>query len=283
MKLRIMCISFIITLLLVAVSGCSMNENNEESSQPKREAPGEIEKIEEIALKIMQQADLIPLTKAATEQPNEESQSEETITFEETILGEVIQKEMNNSGEENQELPENTEEIWDSIKESITELYQQWDELEPQLTRENISPDIIKSFDETMDNLTVSGTEENHFSTMVSANQLTEYLSRIMAPFEQNLVPAAYHFKYHTRNVLLAGAANNYLEAQNSLAYMEELKQKISKELDNQGEGETAEKLDISLTNLQRVVDKQSLDLMKINASILMENIIEAIQDLEQQ
>ena len=260
-------------ILLIIVPGCSMEENNEDNAQLEEEKPGEIEEIEEIALEIMQQVNLIPVI----EMPGE------TVTFEETILGDLLEKEMVNDEEkENLELPENTEEIWDSIKVALTELHQQWDELKPQLTGENISPDIINSFEETMDSLIGYSTQEDHFSTLAAANQLTKYLSKIMPPFAENSAPAAYELKYHTRHILLAAAADNFQETKVSLEYVEELKQGISKDLEEQQAAEMAEKLNNSLDNLQRAVNKQNPDMVKIKAAILMENIMDVIEELEQ-
>ncbi len=293
--------------------GCEMEENDEEEAQQveEEEMPEEIEEIENRVLEIMQQADLIPVINMISEiEEDEENENEEengeedeegdenedeneqeeydleeTIILEDVLLSEVLIKEMEAEDEENQEeknqYPQNAEEIWDNIENTLLELYEQWDNLEPQLAGENISPDYINSFEETLDRLTISSTEQNYFDTLTNANELTQYLPVFMVPFAENCMPAAYELKYHTRNIILTAAADNYEEAQDSMNYMKQLEGKLSEDLEENDAEETAEQLDISLSNLQRVVDKQNLVLIKVNAAVTMENIMQVIEDLE--
>ncbi len=273
---------FTLFILLVTINGCSGRENNEENEQPENNMPGEIERIEEIALKIMQQADIIPVVRMTVEEPGNENQ-EKIVTFEETLLGEVLDKEMNNQNEEEtQEHPENPEAIWDNIKEEVTKLYQHWDELKLKMARERIFSDTIYSFEETMDSLTISIAEEKQFDTLSAANQLTVYLAKFMAPFAENALPSAYELKHHTRKIVLLSATKHYTEAQKRLDLMEMLMGEILNDLDDLEASEKAEKLEMSLHNLQRVVYKENLDLIKMHSAVFMENITEVIQELEQ-
>ena len=263
--------------------------------------PGEILEMESGLLRIMQQADLVPIVFSEQVQPdngaeeenevNEEAEAEpndedeeangeseaavarmDELTFEDTILWEVLDKETDGTDEE--DMPESTEIIWNDIKETVAELHHAWNELEPLLVAGNITQDVIDYFEEGLDNLTMYSTEQDYFATMDTANQLTAQLSEFMVPFSENVVSLTYGLKFHIRNIVLQAAKGDYAGAQKSLDYIKEQRPDLAKELD---ETEFRE-LELSLDNLQRVLDKQNLDLIIINAAVVMENMVQVIE-----
>ncbi len=302
--------SSIVTLLLatiIFIAGCGGESNPNENEQT--EMPAEIAEIESGLVRIMRQADLVPIVLSEQAQPdngtaeqengetednaaktseedeeNDEEargESEEVVaklselTFEETILSEVLEKETETFDmADEEELPESTEIIWDDIKEALAELHNHWNELEPLLVEENVSQDIINYFEEGLDNLTVFSTERDYFGTLDSANQLTAHLAAFMVPFSENIVSLAHELKFHIRNIVLQAANNNYARAQESLDHIKEQRADLAKELD---EAEFR-KLESSLDNLQRVLDKQKRDLIILNAAVAMENMVQVIE-----
>lgn len=287
MKLKKSCI-FMIVLFMMFVSiaiGCQREENPEENNSQEKEMPEAIEELESGALEIMSQADMIPVV----DRGDREEQQE--ITFDETLLTEVLRKEEDaGSGggtqggedeQDNQELPQDTEEIWDNIKKTIAQLHSNWDELEPQLNDENVSRDVITEFEETLDSLTILSTEQDYFATLIAANRLTQYLSQFRAPFSEDSSPTAYGLKYQVRNVVLAAVANDYQDAQESLDILKEQGQELTTDLMEQDADEVAAEYNTSVNNLQRALDKKDLDLIKINAAVVMENVTQMIEELE--
>ncbi len=301
----------IMVLLLMALmllsAGCGGEDNPDGNEQV--ELPAEITEMESGLLNIMQQADLVPVVlseqaqpdNGADEQTNKEAEAEEEeteeneeepagedeaavaqvneLTFEETILSEVLEKEGDAvDATDEEELPESTEIIWDNIKETVAELHNHWSELEPLLVEENITQDVINNFEEGLDNLTVYITERDYFGTMDAANQLTNPLSKFMVPFAENIISLTHELKFHIRNIVLQAARENYAGAQESLDYIKEQRPDLSKELD---EAEFRE-LEMSLDNLQRVLDKQNLDLVILNAAVVMENMVQIIESTEE-
>ncbi len=219
------------------------------------------------------------------ESEQQENNLEEIIIMEDVVLSEVLVKERENENENNLEeetqYPQDTREIWHNIESAILRLYEQWDRLEPQLAGENISPEDLESFEENLDSLTIASTEENYYETLTVTNELTRHLPVFMTPFSENCTPAAYELKYHTRNIVLTSAAGNYAGAQDSLSYMNQLESRLSEDLEEKDAEETAQQLKTSLSNLQRAVEKQNIDIIKVNAAVNMENIVQAIEDLE--
>ncbi len=294
MKIRNNVIVLLLLVLMLFSAGCGGEKKSEENRQEQKEMPRAITEIEKGLLSIMQQADLIPVTNrlsgqaqskaangAGEDKKKESSTQEKTLTFEETLLGELLQRESEGEGNENgmQEPPESTEAIWDNIKETITELHMRWNELEPLLTEEDIPPAQINYFEEGLDSLTVSGTEQNYFGTMAAANQLSSPLAKFMAPFAEKTISSAYELKFHVRNIVLQAAIDDYTGAQESLDYLKEQTPALANQLDK----EEFKALETSLDNLQRVLQKQNLNLVVLNAAVVMENMVKAIENISQE
>lgn len=270
-------------LLLILLPGCTRGarEGTPEGNSPQT-APREITEIEAGTLEIMQQADLIPVIEKTSAQ-GEEAKKMAELTYDETILGEVLKREAeaaSGGGEEQQSLPKEPEEAWGTIKMAITDLHDQWNRLEPQVAGEKISQEMINNFEEVLDRLTAFGTEQNAFATLAAANQLTQHLTKFMVPFEEPPGPLAYELKYHVRNIVLNAAEDNYEAARESLTYIREQQPVLRKALEENDGVDSADELEMSLENLQRALDKQNLELVKINAAVVMENLVQAIEKI---
>ncbi len=286
-ELKKKCLVFVLLVTMFFLAGCGGEKKSEGNRQEQKEMPRAIMEIESGLLAIMQQADLLPATKTKAEQSQpdsnggkkeqengESSTQVNELTYEETILGELLNAE--GVEMEEQQLPESTEIIWDNIKNALTKLYIQWNDLEPLLMEKAIPQAEITSFEEGLDSLTVFTTEQNHFGTMDSANQLTGNLANFMVPFAENIVSTTYELKFHLRNLVLEAATDDYTGAQESLDYIREQQPVLAKSLDKGA----LTLLETSVDNLQRVLDKQNLELVILNASVVMENIVQSIEKI---
>ena len=276
MGLRKKCLLLFLFSLLFFCAGCGGGDNPEGNRQAQKEMPRAIPEMENGLLIILQQADLIPVTTRLSEQGQPAQSDLELLTFEETLLGELLQREMEAEGGEKQKPPKNTEIVWDTIKEKITELHSLWNELQPLLMEENIPQTEIVNFEEGLDNLTVLGTEQDYIGTMTTANRLAGHLAKFMLPFTETKVSLAYELKYHVRNIVLQAALNDYARAQESLNYLEEQSPALANKLDE----EEFNALKASVDDLQRVLLKQNIELVILNSAIVMENMVQAIEKI---
>jgi len=298
-------LTLLLLILLIAgctrISGCGAEEeNSEKNTQNQNEMPEEIDEIESALLEIMHQADLVPLVEVVSQQSggeaetgeqeskeseneggNEEEESQEVEkTYDKTILNEVLKKELeeDNGSDDNNELPRNTEEIWDDIKMNVTEIHNQWDELEPVLVQENMYQDTINAFEESLESLTINASNHNYFGTLTSANESTKHLSRFMVAFAENRISTLNEMRYHTRNIVISATVDNYEDAQESLDYMKEQNLTVTRDLEDDNK---FRELDTSLVNLQRALNKQDTGLIHIKAAVVMEQLLQIMEELE--
>jgi len=306
-------------LLLSGCPGEETEENDEEEGNGVEEAEEILEdllEIEENLISVMQQADLVPLVEGMPppEEEEEETDEEEDEAGEEeddrqngedeedeqvysettmekeilekTVMGELIRREKEGFQEEDAdekeglEPPEDTEEIWEEITVSTTELHNLWDAIRPDLVEEEVAPDKLEEFEERLDGLTLSGVEENYFGILGEANHLTALLTEIISTTVDSTTGAAREIKYHTRSVVLASVDGNTEEALARIDFMSELKEGLEDDLEDEEDG-ILEEFEESLEDLSRVVEKEELEVIKIKAAELMENIVEIIEEVE--
>ncbi|MCT4605325.1 MAG: hypothetical protein N4A64_04330 [Marinisporobacter sp.] len=310
-------ILLLMTLFIIFSSASCSKKPQKPSSKSENEPkplPKVVEEIEKDALKIMNTADMVPYFQRVIveqknikekekmekmqmaqknnqdqkkqEEPSKDPQQQEQEkpkpkAIEESVLAELLKKEKVTS-EDNQaeKPPKDIAETWKKINETIVGMHNKWNVLEPQLTTASVSPDIITEFEDTLDTLTKYGIEQNYFGTMTTANELTSYLPKFMPYFKKEVPPTVYTLKYLTRNIVLQAAMENYSICQENLNQIKEQGQTLKSDLIEKKAKATADKFDASVINLEKSIAKKDMNLIRINASIVMKNIMLMMDDL---
>ncbi len=215
-------------------------------------------------------------------QSSGEEEKPKPMTIEEGILTELMKREKSKESEnEAQKPPKNLDEVWTTVNSTILGVHNKWNVLEPQLIQEGVSPESISSFETTLDNLTIFGLEKKYFETLSVANNLTAYLPDFRAYFKKEVPPSVYTLKYEVRNVVLNGAVGDFDTAQVSLVKLKEHGQTLKPQLIEKKAKDTADKYDASVNNLGKSLAKKDLQLIKINSSIVLKNILLMEEDLK--
>jgi hypothetical protein len=270
-----------------------------QSESTLKSIPPVFKEIEKDTLKIMQQTDQIPYfnraiaEKKAIEQKNKKMEDKKTskkseeksqsspeepkpMMFRENILKDLLEKEKQGSENNKKEAkpPKDISETWEKINTTILQLHSKWNVLEPLLIQQSTSTEMIAAFKDTLDNLTKYGINKDQFGTLVTANNLTAYLPKFMIYFKKQVPPEIYSLKYHVRNIVLNAAADNYPAAEESLRQIKQQGEMLKTTLIEKKAMSVINQFDTSTTNLQKSLQKKDIDLIKINAGIVMKNIM---------
>jgi len=268
----------LVLALLLPVACTGEKKKTPQNSGAVKTIPQGIKEIEGSLQEIMRQADLIPVIDKLSAGEGETAD----LTFEATTFGEVLAREVETGGrEKKQKPPQDEAEIWSQIKQKVTVLHSQWDQLEPDLMQKKVPAAVIGKFEDELDSLTLFSTAQDGQSILHSANQLTGYLYQLIASFVEDPVPLTYEFKYHLRKILLHTASGAYDLAGENLAYMQEQKAALTMALEDKKASALEAEFSASLDNLQRALDKQNFDLVKVNAAVVMENLALILQAIE--
>jgi len=268
--------------------GLDLQDEEEETAEELEE----IEAIEETVLQILQETDTVVLLDEPEDAENESNDNDEEnntennepaeeFAYDDTILSEVLAKEMEAREEE---MPEDSQEAWGSIKMQITELHQQWDELEPTLREENVTEEEIVSFEEALDELTIRASEQDRIGTLDSGNEITEPMSSFLVPFTEDGVSEVYEMKYHLRNLVIRTAAGDYEEDLESQENIEASRQEVTRGIEDEEEAEEKDQqLQTSIDNLEDALQQQEPDLVEIKASLVMEQLVDIEEQLKEE
>ncbi|WP_184310499.1 hypothetical protein [Anaerosolibacter carboniphilus] len=214
-------------------------------------------------------------------QSGSEEEKPKPMTIDEGILTELMKREKSEEAEnENQKAPKNLDEVWTTVNTTILGLHNKWNVLEPQLIQQGVSPESINSFETTLDTLTKFGFEKKYFETLSVANNLTAYLPDFRAYFKKEVPPSIYTLKYQVRNLVLNAAVGDFDAAQESLNKLKEHGQTLKPQLIEKKAKTTVDKYDASVSNLEKSLTKKDLQLIKINSSIVLKNILLMEEDL---
>jgi hypothetical protein len=214
-------------------------------------------------------------------QSSGEEEKPKPMTIEEGILTELMKREKSEESEkENQKTPKTLDEIWATVNTTILGLHNKWNVLEPQLIPQGVSLESMNSFETTLDNLTKFGFEKKYFETLSVANNLTAYLPDFRAYYKKEVPASIYTLKYQIRNLVLNAAVGDFDTAQESLIKLKEHGQTLKPQLIEKKAKATADKYDASVNNLEKSLTKKDLQLIKINSSIVLKNILLMEEDL---
>ena len=278
MKWRKHILLLLILILLLPVACTGEKKKTPQNSGAVKTIPQGIKDMEGSLQEIMRQVDLIPVIDKLASGEGKTAD----LTFEATTFGEVLTREVETGGKEKKQKPPQDEaEIWNQIKQKVTALHGQWDKLEPDLMQKKVPAAVISKFEDELDSLTLFSTAQDGQGILRSANQLTGYLYQLMASFVEAPVPLTYEFKYRLRKILINAASGAYEPAREDLAFMKEQKAALTMALEDRKAGTLEAEFSASLDNLQRALDKQNFDLVKVNAAVVMENLAMILQAIE--
>lgn len=307
-------LSMICSLIACSKKAKKPSEKNE--TQPK--LPEVVKELEKDILQVMNNADMIPYfertlsekkkieeekkaeelqmqavkkndskeqendTKKEDKEKEEKSQEKKPkpMTIDDTILTYVLKKEEVASKDSSEKPPSDLSEIWKKINLSIVDIHNKWNVLEPLLTKQGVSSDSISDFKDSLNTLTNNGIQNKHLDTIIEANLLTSYLSKFIPYFKSEIAPSIYILKYHTRHIVISASIDDYETALKNFNSIKEQSVSIKTKLIEKKVKSTAEKFEASVINLGKALEKKDIYLIKINASIVMKNLMLMTEDL---
>jgi hypothetical protein len=288
MKKRIILTIFLIFIILTLAS-CARQSDVPEPKPDESQLPIQtLEEFEIELINLMSQVDLVPYYQkqiaAKKKKEEEEKQGQKEgqnkefkpvpVTSNDVLLMEILEQEKPDSfRKEEKEIPDDIVFIWHDINEGINKLHQKWNDLEPELEKNRVSAETISQFDNTLNSLTVSSTENKYLETLLKANTLTGYIAEFIQELNDDVLAAIFSIKYHARQIVLDIANNNYQNIDKEIEAIKSAGKTLATELEKENSKELAEKLKISVTDLERALPRKDVNVVKIKASVLIKNI----------
>lgn len=196
------------------------------------------------------------------------------ITINDILLSEVLKTEATDKKENaSKEIPTDIVFIWHGINTKIMGLHKKWNMLESQVTKAGASPEAIKGFENTLNNLTISASQYGYLDTLFYSNKLTSYIPGLVNNFKKKIPSPIYFMKYHLRQIILDCRIKDYEKAEKNYNKLVIYKEALVSQLIEKKLTELANKLNTSVKDLESALKLKDLNIIKIKASVLMSNI----------
>ncbi|PAB58982.1 hypothetical protein [Anaeromicrobium sediminis] len=216
--------------------------------------------------------------------PNQVQDKPDPLMFQEMLLADVIKEEkVLEEDKDAKKVPQDLNEVWKKISDTVIKLHQTWNTLEPMLLSKNAASVSILEFDKNLELLTKHSLNHDYFNTILLSNRLTYCLAEFTAYGKAKIPPTVYSLKYFLRDSILKAAKGDFAGSKEDLAIIEAQSVNVKNKLKGKNAKIIIEKFEASIKNLNDAIDQKDVNLIKINASIVMKNVISMANDIESQ
>ena len=150
-------------------------------------------------------------------------------------------------------------------------MHYQWNNLMPEAIQKGANNDLVNHFDSALNNLSSTVKSKNQTEIMMAANRLYAYIPDLYSLFQTKSSPQIKRMRYYSRGVILNASAADWDQADadmNSLKSVWALyKNSLSKD-----QQDLANKLDLSIYELEKVVKERNQTLVGIKGKIELSN-----------
>lgn len=288
MKIKIKCIKFL-SILLVSVftlfAACSSQSSQQSSQAESSQAESESEDIPSDLTELENNIEMIVKTlDGPAVQVNQETQQSGgggTQSEQSNQGGNQSQQEGQSSqqgqGQQQSQPSSSTpQDPMEKISPIIEKLHYQWNNLMPMVIKKDANKDLVNNFDNALNNLSNTVISKSKINTLIAANQLYSYIPDLYLLFKSKPSPEIKRVRYYSRSAILNALAAQWTQADSDIDKLKSVwvlyKNTVSKE-----QQDTANKLDLSIYELEKVIKERNQTLVNIKGKVEFSNI----EDLE--
>lgn len=171
---------------------------------------------------------------------------------------------------------------WDKVAPIVNKMHYAWNNYMPQAVKEGANRSLIDNFENALNGLTNSVISKNHDHTLMAANNLYQYIPDFYSLYRMQTSPEIKRIRYYTRDAVLNAMISNWSQAESDINSLKSswslYKNAVSK--DHQ---DSANKLDFSIYQLERVVKEKNQPLTDIKGRVALSNIESMEKSMEDQ
>jgi len=279
----IIVIVLVVTSAIMILSGCgvikkissSPDELSQENQQTNK-APKDLMHIETTIEEIFQ-------TLGAPALGQKEKQESMQLQSSENKGGSQSGDDNKNNGSASQEdntKEDNTKDNWSDISVKVESLHLSWNEYMPQAVEKGANNNIIDDFGSALNTLTTGLNDREEEKSILAANNLYAVIPELYSLYEKKDLPQLKKIIFYTRSCILYSLTADWTSTD---SFLEELKSAwtIFKNTLKEEQKQKSNKVDLSIYELEKVVQEQNSQLANIKGRITLVNIEELEKTLE--
>lgn len=286
-KIKILRLIIFIAIIALLLTSCAQKQEKPMIEKETEKIPESlkqmVEKTEELMDKlegIIEESKKPEITekeaeegKKSTEDKNNES-NEEAKNSKDKSQDPSKNKEAEKTMETSQKKQEKITSMWDDAKKISKEIHFSWSEYELLAMEKGLKEKEISSFEDSLNNLTVSIDEKSILNSLNYSNSLSFNMSPFFDTYKGNNEGYLMRIKYYIRQAYLNAMKDEWNKSieniKEGLEAMNIVRTRIKLDKKDQ---DLMEKLNLSMINMNSSISKENLELLKVKRDITLKNI----------
>ncbi len=279
-------LAIIITILL---SSCMRSNDKGKEIEKKEKAPETLSKVSESLDNLLMAIDsieeLMKLSESefqAINSKDQESEKKDEQNKEQSSEGSQQNGQQQNQGQQNQgqnngkQRPRTKDEElimrWQKIDKDLEEIHKSWNSYEVEAIDKGVTAEKGDEFKRNLNSLTVAVENRDIASILDTASKAFNSLSTFFDLYKDEVRGELSRVKYSVHQAFILAKNGNKEEANKLLTETQEHTSRMRQKL-KEDKMKDLEKLSLAINDMQKALDSNSIELLKIKRDIAIENI----------
>jgi len=209
---------------------------------------------------------------------NRQNQQQSSNKNEQSSQKQVSNNEGQQANSDSKQDTGQTEDSKTNIRETVQTLHLSWNDYMPEIIAKGAGRELLDGFSSALNELStaISATDQN--AILITANKVYKYVPDFYALYEGKLAEFK-RINYYTRNIILYAASDDWANVSLNLAELKDT-WTLAKNSSAQQQEDTT-RLELSIYELEKVVQSKDKDLVKIKGELTLNNIQTLLKTLE--
>lgn len=168
--------------------------------------------------------------------------------------------------------PTQKKDPWETITPIINTLHYSWNDYMPSAVKKGANRKLIDNFSDALNSLTNTIIEKNKVNTLLAANYLYAFIPDFYSLYKTETSPEIKRIRYYTRNAMLHAMTANWTQADSDLNSLK-ASWSLFKNTVTKDQQDDSNKLDFSISELEKVVKERNQPLTDIKGRIALSNV----------
>jgi hypothetical protein len=169
---------------------------------------------------------------------------------------------------------------WEEITPIINKMHYTWNSYMPQAMKKGANQKVLDDFSNALNSLTSTIITKNKANTLLAANYLYAYIPDLFSLYRTKSPSEIKRIRYYARNAILNSLTANWTQAELDIDNLKSTWMVLRNVLNKENQ-DSINKLDLSITELDKVVGAKNQPLTDIKGRIALANIEEIEKSLE--
>jgi len=166
----------------------------------------------------------------------------------------------------------NQQDPMEKISAIVDKMHYQWNNLMPLAIKKGANKDLVNNFGNKLNDFSSTVVSKNKMKTLIAANQLYAYIPDLYLLFKPKLPPEIKRVRYYSRSAILNSLNANWTQANSDIGNLKSIWAMYKTSL-NKDQQDIANKLDLSIYEMEKVIKGKNQPLVKIKGKVEFSNI----------